>query len=298
MSRANSQHHEAEISLMQNTLKDRLVIFNSEIANLVDQTVFVFGRFCFVSQFKEPWHKSGGDHFGSRFRFTCCGTLFRFLICSGHLLSEDVAFDIDLGTFHFLFWPYCLFDLLCIRYSNPEIKKQVQPFCSWWASYTYKSSWQPWTITETKEISKIHCCFRWRPFSSTLILQNLHLQHTAKDGHQQSRISLLFMVQVLCKMLHQHHLFPLKMLYIIQTKAQHAPNLQLELYHRYFEPSLYQLCDAADIITDQLHLHLQLRLLKLHPQTIISHPHRQFHLQGSSCWGQGTHSGTCYHQTS
>lgn len=29
MSRANSQHHEAEISLMQNTLKGRLAIFNS-----------------------------------------------------------------------------------------------------------------------------------------------------------------------------------------------------------------------------------------------------------------------------
>ena len=34
MSKANSQHPEAEISLMQNTLKDRLAIFNSEIASL------------------------------------------------------------------------------------------------------------------------------------------------------------------------------------------------------------------------------------------------------------------------
>lgn len=34
MSKANSQHHEAEVSLMQNALRDRSAIFNSEVANL------------------------------------------------------------------------------------------------------------------------------------------------------------------------------------------------------------------------------------------------------------------------
>lgn len=34
MSKANPQHHEAEVSLMQNALRDRSAIFNSEVANL------------------------------------------------------------------------------------------------------------------------------------------------------------------------------------------------------------------------------------------------------------------------
>lgn len=34
MSEANSQHHGAEVSLMQNALRDRSAILNSEVANL------------------------------------------------------------------------------------------------------------------------------------------------------------------------------------------------------------------------------------------------------------------------
>ena len=41
------------------------------IEDTLTKPVFILDRFGFVCQFDESWHKIGGGHFGSRFRFCC-----------------------------------------------------------------------------------------------------------------------------------------------------------------------------------------------------------------------------------